>query len=342
MKAVMKTAPKQGFEFAELPVPKPGPKEILVKVKATSICGTDVHITEWDEWAQNRIKPPLLYGHEFAGEVVEKGGNAEGVEVGDFVSAETHVYCGHCFQCQTGNAHICENVKILGVDINGCFAEYAAIPASNAWKNSKKINPKHASAQEPLGNAVHTVSYCNVRDANVAIFGMGPIGLCAVQVCKAYGARKVIAVNPGEYRRKLAEKNGADLVLNPKEDDVVKEIMDATDGRGSDVLIEMSGSPQGITQGFESLRPGGEVGFLGIPPKPFEFDWSKNVVFKGCTIHGVNGRKIWDTWYRSRSLLESGKVDLGKIVTHELRLSDFAEGIELMKKGECGKIVMTP
>ncbi|PIO06494.1 L-threonine 3-dehydrogenase [Candidatus Micrarchaeota archaeon CG08_land_8_20_14_0_20_59_11] len=342
MKAIMKREPKPGFELVDVAQPKPGPKEILVKVKATSICGTDLHITEWDEWSQNRIKPPLLYGHEFAGEVIELGPGAEGVQVGDFVSAETHIACGQCFQCKTGNSHICENVKILGVDVNGCFAEYAAIPAANAWKNSKKINPKHASAQEPLGNAVHTISYCNVRDANVAIFGMGPIGLCAVQVCKAYGASKVIAVDPSEYRGKMAERNGADLVLNPKADDVVKEVLGATDGHGTDVYIEMSGSPQAITQGFKSLRPGGEVGFLGIPKKPFEFDWAENVVFKGCTVHGVNGRRMWDTWYRTRALLESGKVDLGKIVTHEMRLEDFGRGIELMRKGECGKVVLTP
>ncbi|MEW6295618.1 MAG: L-threonine 3-dehydrogenase [Candidatus Diapherotrites archaeon] len=345
MLAIMKDKPREGAITTEVAIPKIKPHEILVKVKATSICGTDVHIYKWDKWSQNRIKPPLIFGHEFTGEVIEIGKHVfstSEVKVGNYVSAETHIACGKCFQCKTGNAHICENVRILGVDTQGCFAEYAVIPAANAWVNDPKIPLEIASMQEPLGNAIHTALAVELIGNTVLIMGCGPIGLCSIQVAKAAGAAKVIAVDLVPYRLELAKKMKADYALNAREVDVIKEVMDITEGKGADVFLEMSGSQQAIEQGFKALRPGGEASILGIPSKEIELDLSSAVVFKAAKVHGINGRLMFNTWYKTASLLKNKLIDISPIITHKIKLNEFEQGMQAMLSGNSGKVVMFP
>jgi threonine 3-dehydrogenase len=343
MLAVWKTAPKEGLELKEAPVPKIKDDEVLVKVKATSICGTDIHIYTWDQWAQNRIGKniPYIFGHEVAGEVVELGRSVKGLAAGDHVSAETHISCGYCYQCKTGNEHICENVKILGVDTNGTFAQYLALPYRNAWVNDKKIPHWVATAQEPLGNAIHTVFDGEIAGKTVTIFGMGPIGVCAVGLCKLAGADKVIAIDHHESRLKFGKEFGADLLINSSDGaQVRKQIMDATDGKGADVFLEMAGSPQAMKDGLATLRAGGRASILGVFSKPVELDVSTDIVFKGIRMSGINGRKMFDTWYKARAFLP--KIRLERLVTHRLKLSEIEKGFDALKKREGMKVVLEP
>ncbi|MEW5996132.1 MAG: L-threonine 3-dehydrogenase [Candidatus Micrarchaeota archaeon] len=344
MRAVWKREPKPGLSVGEAEIPKANDDEVLIKVKATSICGTDRHIYHWDDWAKNRIgnKLPYIFGHEVSGEIVETGKAVKGLEPGDHVSAETHISCGYCFQCKTGQEHICQNVKILGVDTNGTFAEYFALPCRNAWKNDKRIPHWVATAQEPLGNAVHTVFAGEVAGKTVFISGMGPIGVCAVALCKAAGADLVIASGTNEFRQKFAKDFGADIVLNPKEQDVRKEVMAATNGEGADVFLEMAGAPQSLIDGLAVTKAGGRVSVLGVFPKPFEVDFSKDVVFRGITMHGINGRRMFDTWYKSASFLRTGAVKLEKLVTHRFKLDEIEKGFEALDHKEAMKIVLEP
>lgn len=343
MKAVVKSKPGHGAELVEMETPSPGPDQVLVKVLATSICGTDLHIYEWNEWAQNRIKNfPQVMGHELCGEIVELGKNVSHLSKGDVISAETHIACGHCYLCQTGNKHICINGKIFGVDINGVFAEYAVVPAANAWKLDKKIPRDYASVMEPLGNAIHTVLAGEITGTTVLVTGCGPIGIMSIAVAKLCGATKIIATEINDYRIQLARKVGADIVLNPKETEVVEKIMETTDGLGVDVVLEMSGSPAAIQQGFNSLRPGGRFSILGIPDKPMQIDLGKDIIFKYATVQGINGRLMFSTWYKTSRFLSSGRLDLEPIITHRFRLEEFEKGMELMRSGNCCKILLYP
>jgi threonine 3-dehydrogenase len=344
MLSVWKSSPKEGLELKEAPVPKIRDDEVLIKVKATSICGTDLHIYKWDEWAQKRIGKniPYIFGHEVSGEIVELGKNSRGLNIGDHVSAETHISCGYCFQCRTGNEHICENVKILGVDTNGTFAEYLALPYRNAWVNDKKIPHWVATAQEPLGNAVHTVFDGDIAGKSVTIFGMGPIGVCAVGLCKLAGADKVIALDHHESRLKFAKDFGADVLINNGEPgtDVKKEIMDATNGKGADVFLEMAGSAQAMKDGLGTLRAGGRASILGVFSKPFEIDVTADIVFKGVRMSGINGRKMFDTWYKTKALLP--KIKLERLVTHRMKLAEIEKGFQTLLKREGMKVVLEP
>jgi threonine 3-dehydrogenase len=342
MLSVWKTAPKEGLEIKDTDIPKIKDDEVLIKVKATSICGTDTHIYKWDEWAQNRIGKniPYIFGHEVAGEVVEAGKNVRGVHVGDHVSAETHISCGYCYQCKTGNEHICQNVKILGVDTQGTFAEYLALPHRNAWVNDKKIPHWVATAQEPLGNAVHTVFDGEIVGKTVTIFGMGPIGVCAAGLCKIAGAAKIIAIDPVPSRLKFAKDFGADVLIEDNPVDVQKQILDATDGLGADVFLEIAGSPAAMKNGLATLKAGGRASILGIFPKPFEMDVTNDIVFKGIKISGINGRKMFDTWYKAKALLP--KIGLERLVTHRFKLSEIEKGFDVLKKREGMKVVLEP
>lgn len=343
MMAVMKTKPGPGAELRHVEIPKPGPDEVLVKVLATSICGTDLHIYEWNEWAQKRIKNlPQIMGHELCGEVVELGRNVKNIKKGDIISAETHIACGHCYLCRTGLAHICMNGSIFGVDIHGVFAEYAIVPATNAWVLDKKIPRDYASVMEPLGNAVHTVLAGEIVGTTVLITGCGPIGLMSIAIARLSGATKIIATEINEYRIQLAKKIGADLVLNPGKKNVVQRVLEETDGLGVDVVIEMSGNPQAIREAFDALRPGGRFSILGIPDKPMEIDLGKSIIFKYITVQGINGRLMFSTWYKTTQFLSSGRLDIEPIVTHRLRLAEFEKGMELMRSGNCGKVLLYP
>ncbi len=342
MKAVVKEGPTYGAVLCDVPVPHAGPGEVQVKIMATSICGTDHHIYIWNEWSQNRIKPPRIMGHEFAGEVTEVGPGVTSVKAGDYISAETHVVCETCVQCMLGEKHVCQDTKILGVDIDGVFAEYAVIPAKNAWKNDPKMPPDVASIQEPLGNAVHTVMSGESRGKTFALFGCGPIGLMAVGVAKACGASTLVAVDINDYRLGLAEEMGADLCVNSKTADPVEAILEATHGTGVDVVLEMSGASVVYAQMFKVVRPGGRVALLGLPARPQSVNFSDDIVMRGITLQGITGRRIWDTWLTGRELLNSGRLDLRPIITHHMDLVDYERGMELMTSGECGKVILYP
>jgi len=344
MLAVMKKTKGPGAELVTMDVPQIKPDEVLVKVKATSICGTDAHIYKWDQWAENRIKPPMIFGHECAGEVVQVGGLVKRIKVGDYISAETHIPCGHCFQCLTGKQHICQNLKILGVDTNGCFAEYVVIPEICAWKNDKSIPWEIASVQEPFGNATYTVMESQVSAKIITIMGDGPIACFAVGIAKAVGAAKIFAVGEFPYRVNLLKKMGADVALSVLTNDPVKEIMDATSGEGVDVVLEMTGVQGAIDNGFKVLKKGGTFTAFGIPSSKIEFDLNNYVIFKGANIIGINGRKMFETWFQLSNLLKFKKVDITSVITHKLPLKDFHEGMEavISKKGEVGKVVFFP
>lgn len=342
MKAIVKHHRGKGARLETINIPSIGENDVLVEVKATSICGTDVHIYEWDEWSQKRIRPPYVFGHEFSGIVVATGRNVTNVREGDFVSAETHIVCGRCRPCLTGNAHVCQQTRILGVDIAGCFARYVSIPAQNIWKNPASMPFSLASVQEPLGNAVHTVTSVDVRGERVAVIGCGPIGLMTVAVAKATGASRVYAFDLNEYRLKLAENMGADAAIHVKKEDPVQTLMELTNGEGVGAVMEMSGAPQAFTQAFQMVANGGEVAILSLPEKPVTIDVTNDIVFKGVTVKGITGRKIFSTWRQVSELLETGVVDLSPIMTHHFPLAEFEKGFELMKNGQCGKVVLHP
>lgn len=342
MKAVVKTKPGLGAEYMEVDIPQCGPEEVLVKVGATSICGTDLHIYEWNQWAAGRIKTPQIMGHELAGEVVEVGKGVKWVKVGDKVSAETHIPCGHCYQCRTGRMAICRNMKILGVDRDGVFAEYAVVPAVDIIKNDPGVPYQFASVQEPLGNAVDTVLAEDVAGKTVAVMGAGPVGLFGIAVAHASGAAAVYVSDVNEYRLDLARKLGATKTYNPRRTDVVNEIIQATDGNGVDVAIEMSGNAEALRQALKVTTPGGRVSILGLYNGDVTLDMNNDVVFKALRVYGITGRTMFQTWYKSAGFIKSGLIDLSTIITHTLRLADFEKAMRLMAEGNCGKIVLIP
>ena len=342
MKAFVKTEPGVGGEIREVPIPHPGPGEVLLKVRATSICGSDLHLYFWDEFAAQRVRTPLVIGHEVTGEVVELGPNVEGVHIGDVVSVETHIACGHCYQCRTGNAHICENLKILGFDVPGAFAEYVVVPAANVWKVSRDLPPEVATILEPFGNAVYATLVEDVTGKSVAVFGGGPIGLMSVAVAKASGASKVFLIEPSEMRRQLGKTMGADQVIHPFEQDPVASILEETEGRGVDVLLEMSGAEPALIQGLQALRSGGRVSLLGLFPGQVTIDLNELIILRGVTVYGITGRRMFETWYKVSELVESGRVDLRPLITHRLPLEDAARGMELLKNKEAVKVVLYP
>jgi threonine 3-dehydrogenase len=313
---------------------------VLIAVETASVCGTDLHIYHWDEWAQNRIKPPYIPGHEFCGTVAAVGDLVHGLALGDFVSAEMHIACGHCLQCRTGQAHVCQFVKILGVDGDGAFADYVRIPAANVWKLSPQIPREYGSLFDPFGNAVHTALSGPIAAQTVAVTGCGPIGLFSIAIAKACGAARVFAIEPNAKRRELAQRMGADVLLDPSAEDVDAKVKAATGGNGVDVLLEMSGHPAAIRQGFGLLRNGGRASLLGLPSKPFELDIANAIIFKGATVHGINGRKMYETWFQAEALMRDPRVDMSPVITHRLPLARFDEAMKLLESGEASKILL--
>lgn len=343
MFAVVKDKPEKGFSLKKVTISTElKPDEVLIKVFRASFCGTDYHLYMYDDYAKHRIKLPLIVGHEFSGEIIKVGSEVENVKVGDLVSAETHIICGKCEFCLRGEGHICANTKVIGLDTDGCFANYIKIPAANCFVNDKNVNPLFLSVQEPLGNAVHTIAHFPVKDKDVVILGCGPIGLMAIDVAKAYGARKVIAVEVKPFREMLAWEIGADAVINPTRENVIERVLEETGGLGADVIGEFSGNKRAIEEAFRYLKAGGCMSMLGLPYENIELDFSTYVVHKGISIYGVTGRRIFDTWHQVKDLVASGKLHWDKIITHELPLREINRAGEIMGSGNCGKIVLIP
>ena len=342
MKALRKTRPARGAELEAVSIPAIGPQDVLVRVRAASICGTDLHIYAWDKWSASRIKPPMTFGHEFCGTVERAGEEVSGLAPGDFVSAEMHVNCGHCHQCRVGQPHICQNVRILGIDADGCFAEFVRIPATNIWKIDPAIPEHYAAIMDPLGNAVHTVLAGDIAGRTVAVTGCGPIGLMSITVAKACGCSTVFATEVNPHRRALALRMGADESLDPNQTDVVRRVHEATGGTGVDVLLEMSGHPTAIHQGFQMLRAGGRASLLGVSSQRVEFDLVADIIFKGVTVQGIYGRKMFETWMQMTALLKSGKLKLEPLFSERMPLDRFADAFALLQDGQAGKVLFYP
>ncbi len=334
MLAVLKETANPGVTLRNVPLPEPQAEEVLVKVKYASICGTDIGIYDWIPWAQAHIKPPQIIGHEMVGEVIEVNTKHKTkIKKGDFVSSETHIFCLNCYQCSIENYHICENMKLFGIGRNGAFAEYATIPLRTTWKNDPSLPLEAMSVQEPLGNAVNVVSKANVKGKKILVMGLGPTGLCAGMVAKAYGAKEVVGINRREYRRKLAARIGFDRTL---------EQLDPSEYDTFDAVLEMSGNRIGIQVALDAVRISGKIIAFGIPKEKIDVDWGKYLINKEITIGSVFGRQIWDTWKETTRLLTSKEIDLRKIITHKFSLAEFEKAMEVMKSGECGKVVLVP
>jgi threonine 3-dehydrogenase len=342
MKALRKILPARGLQMDTVAVPVIGPADVLVRVKAASICGTDLHIYGWDRWSQGRIKPPLTLGHEFCGTVERVGDEVTAVKPGDFVSAEMHVNCGHCHQCRLGQAHICQNLRIIGIDQDGAFAEFVKIPAANIWKLDASIPEHYGAILDPLGNAVHTVLAGPIAGQTVLVTGCGPIGLMSIAVAKACGSSTVFATETNEARRAMAKKMGADLVLNPATEDAVKRILSETGGTGVDALLEMSGNPMAIRQGFQALRAGGRASLLGIPTENVPLDLVNDFIFKGATVQGIYGRRMYETWVEMTALLKAGRLNLEPLFGQRAPLEKFENAFSLLQNGLAGKILLYP
>lgn len=342
MLAVRKTGPGPGMKLERVPVPSIGPTDVLLRVKATSICGTDLHIYDWDPWAQTNLKTPLTVGHEFCGEVVEAGRDVRRLKAGDFVSVESHIPCGQCPQCLRDLMHICDRVKIFGIDRDGSYAEFVSVPEICGWKHGRPMEPELASIMEPLGNAVHVADTAPTKGADLAIFGCGPQGLFAIAVARAEGAKRIFAVEPNPNRRELALRMKPDEILG--DGDPVAALKDRTGGSGVDVVFEMSGAPAAFKAGLRCLRPGGTLIAFGIPGRPIEIDLDSDIIMKGRRVIGVVGRHMFRTWEKMQALLDSGRLDPRPVITHRLKLSEVEKGFAAIrsKTEVCGKVVMFP
>ncbi len=340
MRALVKPSSAPGFRLTQVPVPQIGPGDVLIRVEKAGLCGTDHHIYAWNAWAQNRVKPPLVVGHEFMGTVAAVGEAVSAVRVGERVSGEGHIADLTCLLCRTGQAHICERVKIIGVDRDGAFAEYVAIPEYNVWRLDPEIPDVSAAIFDPLGNAVHTVMAAGVSVKSVVIMGVGSIGLMAIPVARAAGALSVYAIDVNPARLELAQRLGADAAFLSTQPDLSAEIRRRTRGDGADVLLEMSGSGAAIDLGLQLLRNGGTAALLGLPAGTVNLNLADRVIFKGLTVLGINGRRMFETWYQTEALVKSGRVDPRSIITHVLPYTAFDEAFALMEKGEAVKIVL--
>ncbi|MDO6786242.1 L-threonine 3-dehydrogenase [Cobetia marina] len=338
MKALAKLKPDPGIWMTETAVPEIGHNDVLIKIRKTAICGTDMHIYQWDEWSQATVPVPMVTGHEYAGEIVALGSEVRGYEIGDRVSGEGHITCGHCRNCRAGRRHLCRNTEGVGVNRPGAFAEYLALPAYNLFKLPDEISDDLAAIFDPFGNAVHTALAFDVVGEDVLITGAGPIGIMAAAVIRHIGARHVVITDVNDYRLALAERMGATRTVNVSRESL-KEVMAELDmHEGFDVVLEMSGVPSAVSQMLDVINHGGKIAMLGIPPGEMAIDWTK-VIFKGLTIKGIYGREMFETWYKMASLIQSG-LDLSPIITHRLPVDDFQQGFEIMGSGQSGKVVL--
>lgn len=337
MKALVKKYDKPGLWMEYVPKPDVGNNDLLVKISKTAICGTDLHIYKWDDWSQRTIKTPMTIGHEFVGKVVAKGQNVSGFEIGERVSGEGHIVCGVCRSCRAGRRHLCTNAVGIGVNRNGCFAEYLSLPASNAWHIHDDVDDLTASYFDPMGNATHSALSFDLVGEDVLITGAGPIGIMAVSIAQHVGARNVVITDVNDYRLKLAEQMGATKAINVSTSSI-EAGMKELGMIGFDVGLEMSGNGTAFESMLENMYHGGRIALLGILPQETEIDWDQ-IIFKGLTIKGIYGREIWETWYKMQTMLQSG-LKVAGIVTHKFAFDDFQKGFDVMASGNCGKVIL--
>jgi threonine 3-dehydrogenase len=338
MKALVKRKPEPGIWMEEVPVPAVGTNEVLIRVEKAAICGTDLHIYKWDDWSQRTIKPGLVIGHEFVGRITELGPGVDNYQVGDRVSAEGHLTCGQCRNCRAGRRHLCNQTRGIGVNRNGAFADYVAVPAANLWLIPPQIPSEFAAFFDPLGNAVHCALSYEMVGEDVLITGAGPIGIMAAGICRRLGARHVVVSDVNDYRLDLALKMGASHIVNVKRETLTDAMRKQDIHEGFDIGLEMSGNPQAFNDMLHHMYHGGRVALLGILPGDTRIDWDQ-VIFKGLHIKGIYGREMFETWYKMTQLVLGG-LDLRPVLTHQLPMADFAKGFELMASGQCGKVVM--
>ena len=337
MKALVKRSAEPGIWMENVPMPTVSTNEVLIKVEKTAICGTDLHIYNWDEWSQRTIHPPLVIGHEFVGEIVELGLGVHNYSVGDRVSAEGHITCGMCRNCRAGRRHLCTDTKGIGVNRDGAFAEYITVPASNLWLIPDKIPSEIAACFDPLGNATHCALSFTVVGEDVLITGAGPIGIMAAGICRFIGARHVVVTDSNDLRLELAGKMGATHLVNVARENLDEAMRAQNIHEGFDIGLEMSGNPEAFNDMLHHMYHGGRVALLGILPAKTLIDWDQ-VIFKGLHIKGIYGREMFETWYKMTQMVAGG-LDLSPILTHRLAIDDYMTGFEAMKSGECGKVV---
>src|SRR5579863_2728537 len=338
MKALVKAKAQEGIWLQDMPKPKIGHNDLLIQVKKTAICGTDIHIYNWDDWASKTIPVPMTVGHEFVGVVAEIGSEVQGFELGDRVSGEGHITCGFCRNCRAGRRHLCRNTVGVGVDREGAFAEFLVIPAFNAFKIPPDISDDLAAIFDPFGNATHTALSFNLVGEDVLITGAGPIGIMAVAIAKHVGARNVVITDVNDYRLELARKMGATRAVNVSRESLRDVMADLHMAEGFDVGLEMSGVPSAFTSMLEAMNHGGKIALLGIPPAQTAIDWTQ-VIFKGLEIKGIYGREMFETWYKMVAMLQSG-LDLSPILTHHFKVDDYQEAFATMLSGESGKVIL--
>ena len=338
MKALVKAKPEPGIWMQEVPIPEIGPNDVLIRVRKASICGTDIHIWNWDAWSQRTIKVPMVIGHEFMGEIARLGEEVTGFQVGERVSGEGHITCGHCRNCRAGKRHLCRNTVGLGVNRPGCFAEYVSLPAFNVFRVPKEIPDEIASFFDPLGNAVHTALSFDLVGEDVLITGAGPIGVMAAAISKHVGARHVVVTDLNPYRLELARKMGATRAVDVRSETLGDVMQSLGMTEGFDVGMEMSGNGQAFRDMLAVMNHGGRVAILGIPPNEVSIDWNQ-VIFKGLVLKGVYGREMFETWYKMVAMLQSG-LDVAPVVTHRFPAARFAEAFEAMRSGQSGKVIL--
>lgn len=346
MQALAKLEAKPGLTLTQVPVPNINDNEVLIKIKKTAICGTDLHIYKWDAWAQKTIPVPMHVGHEFVGEIAKIGSHVKGLNIGDRVSGEGHITCGHCRRCRAGQMHLCRNTIGVGVNRPGCFAEYLAIPGVNAFKIPNNIPDDIASIFDPFGNATHTALSFDLVGEDVLITGAGPIGIMAAAICKHVGARFVVITDVNDYRLELAKKMGADIALNVKNcsdlDSTVTLLKNTMKQlgmtEGFDVGLEMSGFQTPISSMMATMNHGGRVALLGIASAPIELNWD-HIIFKGLILKGIYGREMFETWYKMVTMVQSG-LNIAPVITHHFPFTDFEQAFALIKSGQCGKVIL--
>ncbi len=338
MKALVKKLPQEGLWMEDVPVPEVGVNDVLIKVKKVAICGTDLHIYKWDAWSQKTLKTPMTIGHEYVGEIVDMGAGVRNLQIGDRVTGEGHIACGHCRNCRRGKKHVCQNTIGVGVNRDGAFAEYLCIPAENVVKLDPRIPDDMAAIMDPFGNATHTALSFPLLGEDVLITGAGLIGTIATGICRFAGARHIVVTDVSDYRLNIAKQMGADITVNPAKGETVEDARKKLNMQGFDVGLEMSGAPAAFNSMIDNMYNGSKISLLGILPDTTQVEWSK-IIFNALTLKGIYGREMWETWYQMEQMLITG-LDLSPVITHRFKFDDFEKGFEVMKSGQCGKVLL--